>query len=65
MTRHRNFLLSIAAALLSTVLASGCATETRADAKKAAVERWMQTRANLMYGVARQAFEVGELFFGK
>ncbi|MAE60595.1 MAG: hypothetical protein CMJ49_04460 [Planctomycetaceae bacterium] len=61
MTRHRNFLLSIAAALLSTVLASGCATETRDDAKKAAVERWMQTRANLMYGVARQAFEVGEL----
>lgn len=61
MTRLYTSLLCILVGMILIGPLTGCATETRAEAKSKAIERWKHERTRFLYGVARQAFDVGEL----
>ena len=52
-------LIAAAACLMGTM--SGCATQTHAEAKQAAYDRWADARAGILYSMAMQQFEVGDL----
>jgi len=59
-TLRRTAMILAAAAVLVTT--SGCATQsTQSEAKDAAKQRWAAARSNIMYSMAMQQFEVGDL----
>lgn len=53
--------LLAAIVLLNVSALAGCATQSHAQAKKDAFDRWSQTRAAVMYNLAKQQFETGDL----
>lgn len=60
---HASSRITGLAALLLMGLAAmgGCQTETHAQAKEKAHERWTAARASIVYGLAKQQFDVGDL----
>ncbi|QNN24603.1 tetratricopeptide repeat protein [Planctomycetales bacterium ZRK34] len=58
--RYAAMVLTAAAVIVMTGCSSANMT-TQAEAKKAAKERWANARSNIMYSMAVQQFEVGDL----
>ncbi len=61
MRRNWKKLLMGLAAAGALMLSSGCAVETHAEAKQKAYNRWAEARAGILFSMARQQFEVGDL----
>ncbi len=60
--RASRMIRPLAAALLVCLSAmGGCQTETHAQAREKAHERWTAARASIVYGLAKQQFDVGDL----
>ena len=61
---HMNLPMKAAAVLLLsafTLIGSGCVTQSRKEMKAAAEKRWSDTRSGIMFSVAQQRFDAGEL----
>jgi superkiller protein 3 len=61
MTHKLRLLMLTTTALFAAALSAGCVTETHAQAKQAAVERWTSARTDIIFSLAIQAFENGDL----
>lgn len=59
--RHLTVALAITVGVAVLLATGGCASQTHAQAKKAAVNRWSAARGGILYGLAMQQFETGDL----
>lgn len=61
MRRYTKNILKSLAAVAVVLALTGCAMQTHAQAKKKAYDRWADARAGILYSMAMQRFESGDL----